>query len=267
MNLVFEGGGIKGLSYVGALRYLESRGSRIENAAGTSIGAIIASLVVSGYRSDELERIIAGLDVDVMWPKSKKNKVSSAVELIKNKAIYSIRPMEVLLRNLLSKKGVRTFKDLKVGNNYKLKVIVTSLDLKKMIVLPEGIREFGINPDSLDVASAVCMSASLPLVYPPYHYKGFRFVDGGLLENFPIWVFDKNVFGFRVNKSLGMGGPIKRMLRHQEKRQGNGKIILIDTSGFRATDFRKGMRERYVLFNRGYYYTKLFFDETPWELP
>ena len=261
MNVVFEGGGIKGLAYIGALRYLEDRGIRIKKAAGTSVGAIIASLVASGYRSGELEQIIAGLDENVLWPKKKKNKLGNTAYVIKNKAIYSIKPLENIIRDLLSRAGIKTFRDLKVGNNYKLKIVVTSVDKKKMIILPEGISEFGIDPDSLDVASAVCMSASLPFVYPPYVYHGHRFVDGGIMENFPIWVFNESALGFRVNKDTGLSAKI---FKTRASNYQNSTVIYIDATGYKATDFRKGMKEKYVLYNRGYYYTKMYFDNRAW---
>ena len=56
VNVAFEGGGIKGLAYVGAIRYLEKRGYRIFRASGTSVGSIFASLAVAGYNSFEIEK-------------------------------------------------------------------------------------------------------------------------------------------------------------------------------------------------------------------
>ena len=58
INLILQGGGIKGLAYIGALRYLEEKNYQIEYISGTSIGAILGALVASGYNSYELENII-----------------------------------------------------------------------------------------------------------------------------------------------------------------------------------------------------------------
>jgi len=46
-NLVFEGGGIKGIAYAGALEVLEKENilSDIKRVAGTSAGAITATLL------------------------------------------------------------------------------------------------------------------------------------------------------------------------------------------------------------------------------
>ena len=51
---VFQGGGAKGYAHLGALSAAEDRGIQFERVAGTSAGAIVASLVACGYTSQEL---------------------------------------------------------------------------------------------------------------------------------------------------------------------------------------------------------------------
>src|SRR5262245_22302366 len=60
-NLVFEGGGVKGIAYVGALGVLEEQGllGGIKRVAGTSAGAITATLVALGLSSAEVGRVVA----------------------------------------------------------------------------------------------------------------------------------------------------------------------------------------------------------------
>ena len=64
-NLVFEGGGVKGVAYVGALQVLEDRGiaGRVDAVAGTSAGAITAALVAAGYSAAELKTTMMALDL------------------------------------------------------------------------------------------------------------------------------------------------------------------------------------------------------------
>ena len=63
-NLVFEGGGVKGIAYVGALRKLEERNilGNIERVGGTSAGAINAVLVALGYTIEETQDVLWKLD-------------------------------------------------------------------------------------------------------------------------------------------------------------------------------------------------------------
>ena len=58
---VFEGGGVKGSALIGALKRLEEANVVFGRVAGTSAGAIMASLVAAGYKVDELK--------DIVWKK------------------------------------------------------------------------------------------------------------------------------------------------------------------------------------------------------
>jgi NTE family protein len=107
------------------------------------------------------------------------------------------------LRKILAVKGKHTFKDLIIDEfrdaptyRYKLQVIAADVSRGKMLVLPRDIRDYGIAPDDLDIALAVRMSMSIPFFYEPVtlHLGGTGkecfIVDGGVLSNFPIYLFD-----------------------------------------------------------------------------
>ena len=63
-NLVFEGGGVKGIAYVGALEVLEQKGvlRDVKHIGGTSAGAINAVLLGCGYSNKEQLNIMSSLD-------------------------------------------------------------------------------------------------------------------------------------------------------------------------------------------------------------
>src|SRR5947209_6068082 len=66
-NLVFEGGGVRGLCYVGALQAVEEAGLRpqVKAVAGTSAGAITAALIALGYTGAELRHELLGMRLDM----------------------------------------------------------------------------------------------------------------------------------------------------------------------------------------------------------
>ena len=80
-NLVFEGGGVKGLAYVGAMRVLEERGilQGIKRVGGTSVGAINAALFSLGYSNEEQKDILWKLNfnnfLDGSWLIPNLNRV------------------------------------------------------------------------------------------------------------------------------------------------------------------------------------------------
>ena len=60
INLVLEGGGALGVTYVGAYKALLEAGCKIKRCAGTSVGSLMASLICVGYTPDEIEEIFYG---------------------------------------------------------------------------------------------------------------------------------------------------------------------------------------------------------------
>src|SRR5436305_307633 len=79
-----------------------------------------------------------------------------------------------------------------------VQVIASDLSKERMLVLPRDARDqLGIDPDELEVARAVRMSMSIPMFFDPVVHQNpananeeHVIVDGGLLSNFPIWLFD-----------------------------------------------------------------------------
>ncbi len=59
-NLVFEGGGMRGISYCGALSVLENKGimAGVKKTGGTSAGALTAMCVAVGYSAGEMKEVL-----------------------------------------------------------------------------------------------------------------------------------------------------------------------------------------------------------------
>ena len=75
VDLVFEGGGVKGIGLAGALETLEEHGFVPQNVAGTSAGAISAALLAAGYGAAELREIIMSLDYRSFQDKGWEDRV------------------------------------------------------------------------------------------------------------------------------------------------------------------------------------------------
>ena len=58
INLVCEGGGVRGIAHIGALCALEDYGFTFNSFAGTSVGALITSLMAVGYSAYEIKKIL-----------------------------------------------------------------------------------------------------------------------------------------------------------------------------------------------------------------
>ena len=207
VDLVFEGGGVKGIGLAGAYAYLDAQGFQPQHVAGTSAGAITAALVAAGYTGDELRQLVLeemryrAFADGGHWP------LSQGIEMLRHKGLHPGSFFEGWMREHLEHKGITRFGQLHDSiaesadpsqPHYRLQVIASDLTKERMLVLPRDAREqLGIDPDELEIATAVRMSMSIPMFFDPVVHRNptnrddeHVIVDGGLLSNFPIWLFD-----------------------------------------------------------------------------
>ena len=222
-DAVFEGGGVKGIGLAGAVALAEEKGYEIVNVAGTSAGAIVAALVAAGYNASQLKEIMEKLEYIKLKDKGMVDKIPGIgplASVIFEKGIYEGQFFEDWMRDLLRKspRKVETFGDLIIDEykddeqyRFRLRVIASDVTMGRMLVLPQDIKDYGIRPEDLNVASTVRMSMSIPFFYEPVTLKNMKtnqtsyIVDGGLLSNFPVWLFDTKgnepewpTFGFKL---------------------------------------------------------------------
>ncbi|WP_028783186.1 patatin-like phospholipase family protein [Thalassobacillus devorans] len=206
---VFSGGGVKALAFVGALQVVEKRGYVFQRMAGTSAGAITASLLAAGYRVDELETVLRELDFETFVDPPLIDRLIPFTKwllLYFRMGLYKGDRLERWLYDRLAAKGVYTFRDLPEG---RLKIICSDLTLGRILVIPDDLETFyNIDPYQFPVAKAVRMSAGLPYYFTPVKLAGKSsvkslIVDGGLLSNFPIWSLETRD-GKRIRPILGM---------------------------------------------------------------
>lgn len=199
-DLVFEGGGVKGIGLAGAFRTLSDRGYQPQCVAGTSAGAITASLVAAGYTGAELEDIVLNkMDFTKFEDPSFLDHAGAPgdiAQFLVSRGMHSGNYFLGWIRELLAAKGKTSFGDLRSEDqsnpkrSYKLQVIASDLSARSMLVLPRDAQQIGRDPDELEIAEAVRMSMSIPVFFKPVTADGHEIVDGGLLSNFPIWLFD-----------------------------------------------------------------------------
>ena len=169
-DLVCKGGGVKGIALVGALSYFEECGYVWKKVAGTSVGAIIASLVAVGYSASEIKDIMYNLDYKKFTDKNALQSVpfvGSLLSLFYCKGIYAGDYVENFLREKFELKGKKYFKDIYENNESKLKVIATDVTNHKLVVLPYDLIKYNIDPMEFEIAKAVRMSLSIPFFFNP----------------------------------------------------------------------------------------------------
>lgn len=184
-NLVFEGGGVKGIAYGGALEVLDSQGilPNIERVAGTSAGAITATLVALGYSPSEVRSLLFNLD----FGQFEDGGATGLWRLLHRFGWYRGDYYLGLMRCLVGGKTGNvhsTFADLHRLPTRELHLFTTDLDRRQTKEL-----SWQTTPE-LEVALAARMSGSFPLFFAAIVDHGDVLVDGGVQRNYPIDAFD-----------------------------------------------------------------------------
>jgi NTE family protein len=208
-DVVLEGGGVKGVGLAGAIARLD-RDFRFERVAGTSVGAIVAALVAAGVSGDELRAALLQFPFAKAVDKDLVDRipvVGPLASLLLSRGVYETGFVRDWLAAELERRDVRTFADLRHKDDrsslppdrrYKLVVTATDVTSGELLYLPWDYRHrFGIDPDEQLVADAVAASIAIPFFYEPVYLtnrhtqESHVLVDGGVLSNFPITVFDR----------------------------------------------------------------------------
>jgi NTE family protein len=216
-DLVLEGGGVKGAGLAGAITTLSQAVDpyTFHRIAGTSAGAIIASLLAAGYDAPELAQIMRDLDFSQFEDESRVFKhfkqVGEGFGLLFHEGLFRGEFLHTWLTEMLAAKNVRTWGDLKqsdpasslpAAQQYGLLVVVSDVSRGRMLRLPWDYQSLlGVDPDRQLVADAVRASAGIPFFFRPLHMKADPTVtqghgeilctDGGMLSNFPVEIFDR----------------------------------------------------------------------------
>jgi NTE family protein len=257
---VFEGGGVKGIAFAGAISAAERDAGVKEwvNVAGTSAGSIVAALLVAGYDAAVLQKLLAAAKYSKfadtgpggMWVGGLFNAVFrlrgmapgryflewmgeqlAASPLARELGRSELTFGDVKRHDLPPKEDIPGITDEKYERaKYRLHVIGSDITTGRMIILPDDLPDYTdahgkpFDKDGFPLVQAVRMSMSYPFLFTPVvlHREGrpVYVVDGGLLSNFPIWLFDsphpkRPTWGFRLHggTSVDEGLPYRRIPR------------------------------------------------------
>ncbi|MCH6266658.1 MULTISPECIES: patatin-like phospholipase family protein [Neobacillus] len=291
MNIdgVFSGGGIKGFALIGACEEIEERGFKFVRVAGTSAGSIIAALIAAGYTSKEIYQLIDEVNLTKLLDTRKTIipfKLAKWLLLYWRLGLYKGNELEKWLRIKLEAKGLRTFSDLPPQT---LRIIASDLSTGQMVVIPDDLPKYGISPGSFPIAKAIRMSCSIPYFFEPVRLRtkdGTNvLVDGGVLSNFPMWLFDQEnikktrpVLGIKlspseyehekhkINNAIELFGALFETMkdahdsRYISKKHAEN-IIFIPTEGIMTIEFHLTEEKKQELVNLGRERAKRFLNK------
>jgi NTE family protein len=199
-NLIFEGGGVKGIAYVGALQVMEEKGilQHITRVGGTSAGAINAVLLALGYTLKETQKILTDMDfnkfMDDSW-----GIVRDTKRLIEDFGWYKGDFFKSWIGDRIREKTGNensTFNDLRNQGFLDLYLIGTNLSTGFSEVFSAE------HTPRSRVMDAVRISMSIPLFFAAVRdMRSDVYVDGGVFNNYPIKLFDREKYIEPPNRS------------------------------------------------------------------
>jgi predicted acylesterase/phospholipase RssA len=203
-GLIFEGGGVLGIAYVGAIKELMTKGLRLSSMryfGGTSSGAMVAMLFASKHTINDIDDIM----YEMKWKSLKDNSFfgipGNLYNLILHFGFYEGKKLETLLEKILftkfNKKSI-TFQEMFIRTNNHLKVVGTNVTQKKTAYFDH------IKTPNMSVSKAVRISMSVPYLYKSVKYEGDHYVDGGVLRNLDLNLFqeDKKILAFDLAENV-----------------------------------------------------------------
>lgn len=196
-NLVFEGGGVKGIAYVGAMKVLEEKGilPQIVRVGGTSAGAINAVLLGLNFTNKETSQILHDLNFNKMLDGS-FGVIRDTNRLLTQFGWYKGDYFRDWIGKIIKKKtgnSESTFHDIAgMKDNHPFRdmyFVGTNLSTGYAEIFSAE------RTPRWCVADAVRISMSIPLFFAAKHSpRGDCYVDGGLLDNYPVKVFDREKY-------------------------------------------------------------------------
>jgi len=157
IGLVLSGGGSKGIAQAGALKFLEEQNIKPTHIAGTSAGAIIASLYAFGKKPEEILEFFKSIYF-FHW-KHFTFKKAGIIDSDSFKSYFNLIFKEATIDDL----AIPTF--------------ITSTDLVK--------GKLKVFKGDVKITDAVLASSSFPGMLSPYQINGRLYSDGGILNHFP----------------------------------------------------------------------------------
>ncbi len=244
IGLVLSGGGAKAMAHIGALRVIERAGIKVDYISGTSMGAIVGAMYALGYSVDEIEAYLRQVDWQALLTNEvPRNRLSFFDRKTENRyllnfPVYEGRPRlpvglnygQYILKelSLLSQQAYRyeRFSDFPIP----FLCVATDLETGKLRVFEEG-----------RLIDALRSSTAFPSLFTPYGFEGHLYVDGGVLNNYPVKQLKEkgiqHIIGVDVQDLLYTKNELNSVVR-----------VLEQTSSFiRVSDYKEQLRYTDVL--------------------
>lgn len=189
LGLALSGGGIRGIAHAGVLKALEENNIKIDVIGGTSSGSIISTLYAMGYSPYYIYILFKRYANDLVNQNS-MSTITSLKSFMTNKKInfsgfYSGEEIEKVFNEVAKRKGIKKVSDIKMP------IVIPAVDVQDSNEyiftnnIPKETQDKTRYITDISVGKAIRASSSFPVAFNPCVYENHKFLDGGILDNFP----------------------------------------------------------------------------------
>ena len=212
-HLVLSGGGMKGVIFIGALRYMyiENLHKNITHIAANSIGSFVALFITFKLTIEEIEQIIYDSKDDnnlCYIPTKNYYKIISGLGLCS--ITYLMEHLKKLLRIKYPDMKDMTFKE--VSKRFGINLYFSTTNINRC---ENRIFSIDDTPD-ISVFTACEASMSIPLIFNPAFIEGEYYYDGAFTNNFPIKIFShvskEHIIGMVIYKEKNNYEPSNKKI-------------------------------------------------------
>lgn len=184
-HLVLSGGGAAGFTVYGALKCMHNNEyflfENIKSIHASSAGSIIGGLLILTQNWNDLDNYI----LKRPWDKLINITPTAILSLWQKKGIFDIEMIKEILKPFLKSIDYNeniTLKQLFEKTNIDFYCYTTNVNSD---ILETVSLSYHTHPD-LELCKAICMSSAFPMMFEPICDNSNCFIDGGLLNNFPL---------------------------------------------------------------------------------
>jgi len=201
--LVISGGGKKGMAFLGILEGLNLDLTKLKYLSGSSIGALICASICFGNNIEEMKSFFLNNDLSKLCPVIYDEKSDAKIlsSLINKFSVGGDNSMKEEMKKIFGNKydyKTLTFKKLFNKSGKELHISGSNISSH----LPEYF-SYKLTPNML-IYDALLISTRVPLIFPPVEMNGSYYIDGYILDPFPIRCFDKKFLNKNKNNIIGI---------------------------------------------------------------
>lgn len=185
MKLLLSSGGVNGIAHFGVLEQIKMTFTEFH---GVSIGALFAMMLSAGFIIEEIREMVVTArleDFFVLDPMHVLSVLTTSPPVL---GFDSGALLREKLKDLLFKKGKRTFADLPTLNVY-----AVNLKTRKLVKFCKD------NP--CDLVDALMASMCLPPLFEPVKIGDDLYVDGAVIDGFPHYILEEGDVGIYLRKT------------------------------------------------------------------